>query len=905
MPNTTTDTVRLTIDGHQVTVPKGTLVIEAARRVGVMIPHFCYHPKLKPDANCRMCLVEVEKMPKLQTACSTPVAEGMSVRTATTVVHDAHKSVLEFILANHPLDCPVCDQGGRCDLQDFSHQYTATSSRFVETKRIFPKEYFSPLIETQMNRCVQCLRCVRYCDEVMDVKALAPVGRGTMTEIKHFGPHPLDCEFCGGCVQICPVGAITSRLSMYEYRPWMLKRADTICGYCGDGCQITVQTKDQELVEVNSAHGAGRNNGDLCARGFFGFHAGHHPERLTHPLVRRHGVLTPATWEEALEFIAEQTGILKAAHGGQSFGGLISGRCTNEELYLFQKFMRLAIGTNNVDSSARYGHLNGVQAMRRVQGTHRWTVSFDDILSADVLLLVGTNITESNPITGLKVKEAVKKRHARLITIEALEPAIDAISNIANLSSHHFAVQTSYLRNAVLGLLKAVVDQQLVQPDLEQAHPAYVQAITGALERMSWEDVAAATGIDRSAWLDAAKVLATGRRVIVLAGQGLLRSQAGYTGSMNLLDLLLLTGKLDQPGCGFAPLAEENNDQGAIEMGAAAEFLPGLCDIADRTVRDRLMTLWGDEPPANGGASLVEMLDRAGAGLLKAMFIVGENPVASLPAQVQAEASLRKLDLLVCQELFLTETAALAHVVLPAASSMEKSGTFTNTEGHVQAIRPAVEPAGESRPDWEVFAALAVLMDSPFEYADSKDILKEIRSLIPGYASLGPAPVLPKADDATMDRYLTAGHQQDLAPRYTLEAPTPHPEGSLQLELVQSLFHSGKLSTRSKGLVQIEGTGALRMSPRDAARWALRDGDRVRLSNARGELVAPVKVVGRVPQGLVWFPDHFGQAAIHLFDCSIDPVTRVPAFRTTAVSMVKIHEQSTANLTLTEGSHRD
>ena len=196
-----TETVRLTIDGTTVAVPKGTLVIEAARRVGVMIPHFCYHPKLKPDANCRMCLVEVEKMPKLQTACSTPVAEGMSVRTATTVVDDAHKSVLEFILANHPLDCPVCDQGGKCDLQDFSHQYTPTTSRFTETKRIFQKEYFSPLIETQMNRCVQCLRCVRYCDEVMDVKALAPVGRGTMTEIKHFAAHQLDCEFCGGCVQ--------------------------------------------------------------------------------------------------------------------------------------------------------------------------------------------------------------------------------------------------------------------------------------------------------------------------------------------------------------------------------------------------------------------------------------------------------------------------------------------------------------------------------------------------------------------------------------------------------------------------------------------------------------------------------------------------------------------------------
>jgi NADH-quinone oxidoreductase chain G len=882
------ETVRVTIDGNTVTVPKGTLVIEAARRVGVMIPHFCYHPKLKPDANCRMCLVEIEKMPKLQTACSTPVAEGMSVRTATTVVNDAHKSVLEFILANHPLDCPVCDQGGRCDLQDFSHQYTPTTSRFVETKRVFPKEYFSPLIETQMNRCVQCLRCVRYCDEVMDVKALAPVGRGTMTEIKHFGPHPLDCEFCGGCVQICPVGAITSRLSMYEYRPWMLKRADTVCGYCGDGCQITVQAKNQELVEVNSTLGAGRNNGDLCARGFFGFHAAAHPGRLTHPLIRRNGALVQATWEEALEFVATQTGRIKAAHGGQSFGGLISGRCTNEELYLFQKFMRATIGTNSIDSSVRYGHLNGVLAMRRVQGTHRWTVSFDDVVTAEVLLLVGTNITESNPITGLKVKEAVKKRGGRLVTIEALVQAIDPISNIANLSSHHFCVPPARMHTAVLGLLKATVEQRLVHPNLAQRWPGFVNAVTHAVEQLSWADISAATGSDKAVFVEAAHTLAGGRRVIVLAGQGLLRHEHGYTGSLNLLDLLLLLGKLDQPGCGFAPLAEENNDQGALEMGAAAEFLPGPSDIGDRAARDRVVQLWQHEPPPNGGATLVEMLDRARAGILKAMFIVGENPMASLPAQVRVEESLRKLDLLVCQELFLTETAALAHVVLPAASVMEKTGTFTNTEGHVQAVRPAIEPVGESRPDWEIFSALSVLMGTPFEYAESKEILKEIRNVIPGYRSLGPAPVLPKIDRATVDRYLADGFQTDLAARYRIITRKPRPDGTVQLELVQSLFHSGKLSTRAKGLLQVEGGGALRLNPSDAARFALVDGDRVRLSNSRGEMTATVKIAGRVPEGLAWFPDHFGQRAMHLFDCVIDPVTRVPYVRTTSVSMIKV-----------------
>ncbi|MDP1947674.1 MAG: molybdopterin-dependent oxidoreductase, partial [Nitrospirota bacterium] len=823
----------------------------------------------------------------LQTSCSTIATEGMSVRTATTVVHDAHQSVLEFILANHPLDCPVCDQGGKCDLQDFSHEYTATTSRFAETKRIFQKEYFSPLIETQMNRCVQCLRCVRYCDEVMDVKALAPVGRGTMTEIKSFGAHPLDCEFCGGCVQICPVGAITSRLSMYEYRPWMLKRADTVCSFCGDGCQITVQTKGQELIEVNSAQGAGRNNGDLCARGFFGFHATSHPSRITQPLIRRNGSLVEATWEEALEYVAEQTKRIKLAHGAQAFGGLISGRCTNEELYLFQKFMRVTIGTNNLDSSARYGHINGTQALRRVQGTHRWTVTFEDIVQADVLLLVGTNITEANPITGLQVKEAVKKHDATLLTIEALQPAIGTISNITNLSQHHLCVAPSQFGTAVLGLLKAVVEGDHVDSALRQRASDYVSSVSHAVQQLSWDDLALNTGMSRESFASMALSLAKGRRVVALAGQTLLRSQGAYGICLNLLDLLLVTGKLSEPGCGFAPLAEENNDQGAVEMGAVAELLPGALDLTAQEARTQMVRAWKEELPLAAGASLIEMIDRAQAGIIKSLFVIGENPVGSLPPQTRVKEALGKLDLLVCQELFLTETAALAHVVLPAASAMEKAGTFTNTEGHVQSVRPAIDPVGDSRPDWEILSAISVFLGVPLEYGDAKEILKEIRTVIPGYGSLSPTPIPPKVDAAAVDRYVGGGYRQDLESRYTLPARTMRPEGTVQLGLVQSLFHSGKLSTRSKGLLQIEPSGFLQMNPADAARCSLDTGNRVRLSNSRGEFTTTVKVFDRVPEGLAWLPDHFAQDALRLFDCVIDLETKVPSYRTVSVSVMK------------------
>ncbi|MEC4681176.1 MAG: NADH-quinone oxidoreductase subunit NuoG [Nitrospirota bacterium] len=889
-PSITTEMVTLTIDGQTATVPQGTLVIEAARQVGVMVPHFCYHPKLTPDANCRMCLVEIEKMPRLQTSCSTPVAEGMVVKSdSSTQAQDARKSVLDFILANHPLDCPVCDQGGRCDLQDFSHEYTATTSPFKELKRVFQKEYFSPLIETQMNRCIQCLRCVRYCDQVMDVKALAPVGRGTLTEIKAFGAHELDCEFCGGCIQICPVGAINSRLSMYEFRPWMLKRTDSICGYCGDGCQITFQTKDNDLIEVNSTHGAGRNNGDLCARGYFGYHVSVHPDRLTSPLIREGDDFRSVQWEEALELVGRRLVEIKAQHGADAIGGLITGRCTNEDIYVFQKFMRGVVGTNRIDSSVRYGHLNGVHALQRVQGTHRWSVSFEDIESADVLLLVGTNITETNPITGLKVKEAVKRHGAKLITIEALEPAIGSISNIVNLAQHQLSVKPTAYAAAILGLLKAAVAQPILDVKLQVKAQAYFNDITARLQALSWDAIQEQTGLASNTFVQTAQVFGEGQKVVILVGPGVLRSSGGFGMSMNLLDLLLITGKLTKPGCGFAPLAEENNDQGAFEMGGTGAVLPGGKSLGDLEARKVLSHAWGRTIPDTPGSSLPQMIEDLQQGKVKALFVVGENPLASLPPSSGIHSAFEKLEFLVCQELFLTETAQQADVVLPACSYAEKDGTFTNTEGHIQPVRKAIDLVGESRPDWEVFSAISVMMNDPMEYEDVKEIGKEIRNLLPGTRTLGPVPLPAQPDSSAIARYLAADYQRDVATRYQLPETDSTDEAThIILQVSQSLFHSGKFSLKAKGLMQVEATGKLYLHPEDAARRGLSEGDIVKVSNSLGEVVTPIGLRERIPQGVVVFPEHFDQEMRQLLPYSVDPETQVPYCKITRVCLEKV-----------------
>ncbi len=880
--------VTVTIDGMSVQVPAGTLVIEAARQLGVMVPHFCYHPKLEPDANCRMCLVEIENMPKLQTSCSTRVADGMVVRASSAPVEAARQSVLEFILGNHPLDCPVCDQGGRCDLQDFSHEYTPTAGRFQELKRVFPKQYLGPVIETQMNRCVSCMRCVRYCDEVMDAQALAPVGRGTLTWITHWADKELECDMCGGCIQICPVGAITSRVSMYDFRPWMLKRTDTICAYCGDGCQMTVQHKENRLIEVNSAFGAGRNNGDLCVRGYFGYHAGEHDGRVRRPLMRRaDGSFAEVTWEDALEHVARRFTALRATFGADAIGGLITARCTNEDLYLFQKFMRLVIGTNQIDSSARYGAINGVRALRRVQGIHRWTVRYEDIARADGIMLVGTHLHAANPVTAVQVKQAVKRGGAKLITLESLLPARSTVSNITTLSRHHLTVGHGRFDAAILGLLKAVCEANLVDEEIAAQAPQFVDAIRTKTAGVSWRVIQDCSGVSQQECDAAARTFAAAARAVTLVGQDVLRASGGEAMVTNLLDLQLLTGHLRRSGSGLGCLAEENNEQGAVEMGVVADYLPGPFNLHDKDGRAALEKIWGRSLPTGSSATLMDMVSRANTGSIKALFLVGENPVESLPPDARVSEALEALEFVVCQEMFLTETAKRAHVVLPACSAMEKDGTFTNTEGHVQPVRRAVEPSGESRPDWEIFAALSVLMEQPIEYAAAKEIFKELRGVAPGYEMLGPASAPPAVDADTVTRYVTGGFKEDLDRRYALRPLAATPPGSMTLRLVQSLYHSGKYSTRAKGLMEIEGEGQLRMNTSEARRLGIDDGDTVHLSNERGQADVSVTLLDRVPDGVVWFPEHFDQAVRALFSVTVDPHTGVPVWKATEVVIAK------------------
>ena len=875
----TASQVKVMIDDQEVLVEPGTLLIEAAKKIGVEVPHFCYHRKLKPDANCRMCLVAVEKLPKLQTACSTPVADGMIVHTNSPQVVDAQKTVLDFILANHPLDCPVCDQGGRCDLQEYSHQYTAYG-RFEETKRVYEKEFFSPLIEKEMNRCVTCLRCVRYCDEVIDSKALAPFNRGTMTEIGHIGNQELDCEFCGGCVQICPVGAFTNRVSMFDFRPWMMKKTMTICNYCGDGCSLALETRDRTIIEVASfdvefKEAKGRNQGDLCAKGYFGFQYVNSPNRLKMPLVRMEDRLVETSWEEALEVVASNFKRIKIDHGGKAIGGVITARCTNENLYAFQKFMRTVLKSNHVDSSARYGHINSARALQAVQGTSRWNCTYEDIQKADVILIIGSHITEANPIVGLQVKAAVRKHHAKLIVASPHSKHVSTISNILNLPSNHLKLSPGSEGAIVIALIKAVVEQNLIDSELTRSAPEYVGEIKQAISAITSRQLEDVTGVSFNQIKQAAELWAKASRGVLLFGEGINRAVDGFRNVLNLADFAILTGKLTQEGSGLAPLCEENNEQGAIEMGALPDHLPGGRPLQNEEARKDFFDYWQEELPKETGATLMQMIELARQGQIKALYMVGEDPVGTLPASHGVREAIQKADFVVSQDLFLTETGRLSDVVFPAASYAEQSGHFTNSEGRVQPVRRAFDPISDVRPDWEIFSQVSAYMGIPFEYVDEDEITAEIGKILPQWKKMPTR----EGREASQKRYMSAP-PVPVGERYNLNGSPDSKQDRFYLVLGPTLFHSGKMSLEAEGLRKIANEGLLRVNPVDATQLGVKDGKSVKIRSSNAEVIVKVKLDGLCSPGLVLYPDSFKEPAVKdLFSVVLDPVTAAPYFK--------------------------
>jgi formate dehydrogenase alpha subunit len=729
------------------------------------------------------------------------------------------------------------------------------------------------------------------------IDALQFVKKGGFTQVVAKGDQPLSCEFCGDCLAVCPVGAITNKFSKYLYKPWQLKKTTTTCNYCGDGCQMYVETKDREVVRVTSPLSwknkwgdrseTAKGHGGLCVRGRFGFEYIDSQARLRQPLVRRDGRLVDAPWLEAVGHVVDRLAEIKAKHGPQAIAGLITARCTNEELYLFQKVMRVAVGTNHLDSSARYGHLGFVHAVRRSLGVGRMTNDWEDITKAKAILLVGSNLTETNPLTSVRVKEAIRVYKAQVIVVGS------ANTKIAGLASHPLMVKPGTEGLLVEGLVKSVLQQDLVDEEATSRHPRAFGALKEAAAAVSLDQVAAQTGVPVEQINEAAAIFAEAPRSIVICGEGVVRGAHGYRDVLNLVDLAWITGKLGKPGCGINTVTEEGNEQGAVDMGVAPEFLPGQARFDDEPARARFAKAWGGDSPASlpaarGGARLIEILDKCRSGEIKALYLIGENPLATLPASMNVKAALEGVEFLICQDPFLTETGRLAHVVLPACTYAEKEGTFTNLEGRVLRVRQTMDPIGESLPDWHILTAIASGLGYQMNYESPQDIQNEIMKLLPGYYNLGQ----PRKPVPNPDAYLSDGYVGEVGRRYSVPRPPSHaPDGrSFSLLMGQLLYHSGKLSTQAPGLIKISpNTGRLHLSQADMNRLGLGEGARVRATSARGSLTLSVQMDGAVMPGCCFFPEHFNEPPVKdLMPVEVDAVTGVPSFKLAQVTIEKV-----------------
>ena len=689
--------VHLTIDDIPVAVPPGTLVWAAASQVGIEIPIYCYHPKMPPLGACRMCFVEIEKMPKPpQTACTTPVSEGMIVHTKTDKVIKARKGTLEFLLINHPLDCPICDKGGECDLQDFTLRHGPGGTRFDLYKRHYSKPIpVSDRVMLDRERCILCQRCTRFSSEISMDNGLVMISRGYKMEVGTAPDHAFDSIFSGNTVEMCPVGALTASAYRFKARPWELKRIPSVCNNCSVGCNARIDVRVDKVMRLMSRTNDAIDDGWLCDRGRWGFEFVNSAERLSTPLIRRNGQLQAATWSEAFFMIATRLQEITTKHGAKAIGGIGSTRTTNEETYLFQKLLRDDSGTPNIDH--HHGYFPGP---RDSMTGKPWmmTNSIAEIEQASHIVLIAADPYQRQPILNLRIKKAMKAG-AKIYIVNANETELD------RCAAQKITVPAHGAGAAARMLLHTVVNQETLKaPD---------EALRA---KMSGEDAAIrsyteAFGPEVTAQLHSlAHEIAEAKGAIILYDE-MATLEPGCTDlAADLQALAVVTANIGRPGAGVGPLFEDANSLGARDMGLLPDALPGYMPVTDV------------------GLTYSEMLS---SPQLKALYVMGANPARHLKSQKMPE-----LEFLIVQDILLTETAQQADVVLPAVTFAEKDGSMTNLDHHVQASRRALRPLPGAKTDWEILLEIGKHMGRKWSYTSPQEILLEIAASNPLYAGL-------------------------------------------------------------------------------------------------------------------------------------------------------------------------
>jgi NADH-quinone oxidoreductase subunit G len=803
--------IKLEIDGIEVEVEKGRTILEAAQSAAIRIPSLCDDRRLIPYGACRLCVVQQKGKSELLPSCFTPARNGMEIITQSPEIAESRRRQLQLILLNHPMTCPRCEKEGECDLQKLVYEYGVEETLYPWEPMTFPPDHRSLLLQRDSNKCILCGRCVRICDEIQGVGELSFARRGVKTVIDTDFHRPIQCEFCGQCLDTCPVGAITSDRFDYRVKSWELEETTTPCPYCACGCLLTVGSKDGEVKRIFSDPQRGPNDGNLCVKGRFGWDFIDHPERMKAPLLRVNGEFKEVGWDEALQFISGKLQEIKDQHGPEAIAGVASGRLTNEEYYLFLKLFREAIGTDQIGLVDGTAVRDLAEALRETLGMGASTSSIKEIRRADCILVIGVDPTATHPIIKNEIHLAIRRNRAQLIVLGSHDIGLTRASQISPM--FHPSITLIDKPGTEVSLLNAVIGT-ILREGLEDK--GFISEKTRGIEELK-EKMAISPTL-RDEWLqslpetqrrkieEAARAFAQAKRAMILIGSDPGSHSSEKKIAMAASNLALITGHLGKESSGILLLLDKCNAQGVTDMGPSSK--------ADG---------WG----------LKNLIKKAEEGKLKAAYIIGGNPLISHPDAGQLKKVLGNLPCLIVQDLFITETARMAHVVLPASAFVEKGGTYTNLERRVQRLNPLRPPRSQSKSDFEIFSSLLRLFECPPPGETPEAVFEEICRQIPQYRGIRDGEQWPGNAPYLYSDGFPNGKAKLIALKTQTSQPQPQPY-SFYLIQRPSLFQSGLLSSKSDALQMVSEKPYLEIHREDARALDIEEGDVIQVSTQEG-----------------------------------------------------------------------
>jgi len=899
-------TVTVLIDGVPVDVPTGTSVMRAAALSGTSVPKLCATDSLEAFGSCRLCLVEIDGKPGTPASCTTPCIDGMSVKTQTPKLDKLRKGVMELYISDHPLDCLTCPANGDCELQDMAGivglrdvRYGMDGMNHLDA----PKDESNPYFSFDESKCIACSRCVRACSEVQGTFALTIAGRGFGSKVSASDGVPFlesECVSCGACVQACPTATLQEKTVIDLGVP--TRKVKTTCAYCGVGCSFVAELRGDELVRMVPDKTGGANAGHSCVKGRFAWGYAGHTDRVTEPMIRDsiEDDWKVVTWEEAISFTAERLSTIQQQYGTDAIGGITSSRCTNEEVYVVQKMVRAAFGTNNVDTCARVCHSPTGYGLKQTFGTSAGTQDFTSVADADVIVVIGANPTDAHPVFASRMKRRLRQG-AELIVVDPRSIGLVRSAHVE--AAHHLQLLPGTNVAIVNAISHVVVSEGLVDRafvdercngESFRAWEAFIR-----LPENSPETLEHATGVPADQVRAAARAYARAPNAAIYYGLGVTEHSQGSTMVMAMANLAMATGNIGRSGVGVNPLRGQNNVQGSCDMGSFPHEFSGYRHVSDDTVRQQFAELWGTELRGDPGMRIPNMLDAATAGEFKGMYIQGEDIAQSDPNTAHVTDALMSMDCVIVQDLFINETAKFAHVFLPGTSFLEKNGTFTNAERRINRVRP-VMPSRTGMAEWEVTCALATALGYDMHYDDASQIMDEIAAVTPTFAGVSFSLLddvgsvqWPCNDDAPqgtpimhVDRFVRGEGQFVTTPYVpTDERSTRKFPLLLTTGRILSQYNVGAQTRRTNNVVW-HTEDVLDMHESDAEARGVRDGDWVEVSSRAGSTRLRARITDDIPAGVVYTTFHHPVSGTNVITTdSSDWATNCPEYKVTAVQV--------------------